>query len=338
METPKARIQHRLRAEFVICVSGTLAGMSRRPRLSPRDWGQASHAVAHEYFPHKLRLLGGPHEPRLTLRTLDLGSVLIGHVGWGADVSIECEYPGAYEVNMPITGHFESHGRFGPVTSVAGQGTIFSADTPSLISHWDATCTVLGVKLDSSWLEVEAEKILGADRGSLRSLMPEHLSLSSGRTKVWHRLIASLATNVHDSDLFLDSEPVRRQLAGAVAAGLVEACGLEDGGGAASRPRTIRRVVEALHDDPARAWTAADMAALAGTSSRRLQEGFQRWIGRSPTQYLVDVRLQRAHADLAADPLLTVSDAAAQWGFSSASRFAAAYKQRYGTSPSMARR
>lgn len=338
METPKARNQHQMRAEFVICISGTLSGMSRRPRLTPQDWGQASHAVAHEYFPHELRLLGGTHEPRLTLRTLDLGSVLIGHVGWGADVAIECEYPGAYEVNMPITGHFESRGRFGPATSVVGQGTVFSADAPSLISHWDATCTVLGVKLASSWFEVEAEKILGADRGSLRSLMPEQLSLSSGRAKAWHHLITSLAANLHDSDLFLDSELVRRQLAGAVAVGLVEACCLENGGGAASRPRMIRRVVEALHDDPGRAWTAADMAVLAGTSSRRLQEGFQRWIGRSPTQYLVDVRLQRAHADLIADPLLTVSDVAARWGFSSASRFAAAYKQRYGTPPSMSRR
>lgn len=312
--------------------------MVRRPRSSPRDWGQASRAVAHEYFPHELRLLGGTYEPRLTLRTLDLGPVLIGHVGWGADVAIECDYPGAFEVNMPLTGHLESRGRFGSVTSAVGQGTLFSADTPSLISHWDATCTVVGVKFDSSWLEVETEQILGTDRGNVRTLLPEQMSLTAGRAKAWHHLVLSLATNVHDSDLFIDSELVRRQLAGAVAVGLVEACCLEGGIGATARPRMIRRVIEALHDDPARAWTAADMASLAGTSSRRLQEGFQRWVGRSPTQHLLDIRLQRAHVDLTADPLLTVSDVAARWGFSSASRFAAAYKRRYGTAPSLARR
>lgn len=87
--------------------------MSGRMRAAPRDWGQASRVVAQAYFPHELRPVSGAHEPRLTLRTLDLGPVLIGHVGWGADVAIECDYPSAYEVNMPITGHLESRGRFG---------------------------------------------------------------------------------------------------------------------------------------------------------------------------------------------------------------------------------
>ncbi|HEY9393819.1 MAG TPA: AraC family transcriptional regulator, partial [Nocardioides sp.] len=99
--------------------------MSGRMRAAPRDWGQASRVVAQAYFPHELRPVGGAHEPRLTLRTLDLGPVLIGHVGWGADVAIECDYPSAYEVNMPITGHLESRGRFGELTSVVGQGTVF---------------------------------------------------------------------------------------------------------------------------------------------------------------------------------------------------------------------
>lgn len=311
--------------------------MSGRRRVSPRDWGQASNVVAQAYFPHELRLLGGTHEPRLTLRTLDLGPVLIGHVGWGADVAIDCDYPGAFEVNMPITGHLESRGRFGEITSVTGQGTVFRPDTPSLISHWDATCTVLGVKFDSSWLEVEAERVLGTDRVNVRTLLPEQMSLDHGRARAWHHLVTSLAGNLHDPDLFADSELVRSQLAGAVAVGLLEACCPDGGVRPAAQPRMIRAVVEALHDDPARAWTAADMASLAGTSVRRLQEGFQRWVGQSPSQYLLDVRLQRAHADLTGDPVLAIGDVAARWGFSSASRFAAAHRRRYGTAPSEAR-
>lgn len=313
--------------------------MSGRDRRAvPRDWGQASRVVAQAYFPHELRLLGGVHEPRLTLRTLDLGPVLIGYVGWGADVAIECDYPGAYEVNMPITGHLESRGRHGTVTSVVGQGTVFRADTPSLISHWDATCTVLGVKFDSRWLEVEAERVLGTDRVSARTVLPEHLHLDEGRAKAWRQLVASLATNLHAPDLFVDSSLVRQQLAGAVATGLLETCCPDGGISAAAQPGMVKRVVEQLHDDPGRAWTAGEMATVAGTSVRRLQEGFQRWVGCSPTQYLADVRLRRAHADLLADPALTVSDVAARWGFSSASRFAAAYKRRYGCTPSAARR
>ena len=108
--------------------------------------------------------------------------------------------------------------------------------------------------------------------------------------------------------------------------------------GAAAHPRMIRLVIAALHDDPARPWTAADMAELAGCSVRRLQEGFQAHVGSTPTQYLVDIRLQRAHAQLDTEPLAAVTDVALRWGFSSASRFAAAYKRRYGVVPSSGRR
>jgi AraC-like DNA-binding protein len=238
---------------------------------------------------------------------------------------------------MPLTGHLESRGRHSAITSVAGQGTVFHADTPSLISHWDATCTVLGVKFDRTWLDREVERLLGNDRVMARTLLPNHLDLGAGKGKAWLRLVAGLGSHLRDPDLFIDSTLVRQQLAGAVAAGLVEAC-YPDRPGNPVRPTSVRRVVDQIHDNPARAWTAADMAALAGTSVRRLQETFHEYMGCTPTQYLLDVRLQRAHAELTADRLATVSDVAARWGFSSASRFAAAYKRRYGHSPAVARR
>lgn len=293
--------------------------------------------MADAYFPHELRPLGGGREPRLTLRTLDLGPVLVGHVGWGADAGIECDYPGAYEVNLPLTGHLESRGARGPVSSVPGQGTIFRADTPSLISHWDATCTVLGVKFDSAWLDRESERIIGTDRSGLRAELPDQLQLDAGRAHAWRQVVGSLAAHLQNPDLFSDVGPVREQLAGAVAAGFLLASCPDSGEGAPARPRSIRRLLGELHDDPGRAWTAVEMATVAGTTARRLQEGFRRWVGTTPTEYLTDVRLRRAHADLVGPAAPTVSDVAARWGFSSASRFAAAYRKRYGRPPSQAR-
>ncbi|KAA9166457.1 AraC family transcriptional regulator [Amycolatopsis acidicola] len=312
--------------------------MRARRSAPPRDWQQASRKVAEAYFPHELTPLGGGRDPRLTLHTLDLGPVLVGHVGWGADVRIACDYPGAYEINMPLTGHLESLGRHGAVTSVPGQATVFRSDTPSEISHWDATCTVLGVKFDSTWLAREAERVLGTDRTALRGTLPEQLELGAGPGRGWRQLVGSLAAHLHDPHLFGDCDLVREQLAGAVAASFLLAGCPEAGAGPAPRPRAIRRVVDQLHDDPGRAWTASEMAAVAGTSVRRLQEGFRQWVGCAPMEYLAGIRLQRADADLAADPRRTISEVAAYWGFSSASRFAAAYRRRYGLSPAQARR
>ncbi|MCM0621205.1 AraC family transcriptional regulator [Nocardioides bruguierae] len=315
--------------------------MPDRPRPDAPDWGRASEAVAQVYFPHRLQVLGGGPEPRLTLASLDLGPVVVGQVGWGADVAIECDYPDSYEVNLPLTGHLESTARHGTLTSLPGQATVFRADVPSRISHWDATCTVLGVKVDAGWFEAQAETVLGIDRMHLRGLLPDQLALDTGSGRAWRQLALSLAAHLREPALFAQAEVVRAQLAGALASGLLMSV-FPDGATAAvhagpAQPRHVRRVVDALHDDPARAWTAAAMAEVAGVSVRRLQEAFRTWLGTTPTDYLVEVRLVRAAADLRADPAATVSDVAARWGFSSASRFAAAHRRRYGCSPSQAR-
>lgn len=308
--------------------------MSAGPETTPRDWEQASRAVARAYFPHDLRLLDGGSSPRPTLRTLDLGPVLIGYVGWGADVAIACDYPRAYEINMPISGTLQSRGRHGTVTSTRGQATIFRADTPSLISHWGSSCTVLGVKFDADWLDREAEQVLDRDLVRAGGLLPDQLQLDDGAARDWRALVTGLAEHLCEPGALHRSPSVREQLAGALTAGFLTASCPDDGAPAPPRPRAFACVVDALHDDPARAWTVAQMAVIAGMSVRRLQEGFRHWVGATPMEYLVRVRLRRADADLAADPFATVSDVGARWGFSSASRFAAAYRRRYGCSPS----
>ncbi len=308
--------------------------MSGGSGAAPREWERVSHAVARAYFPHELRPLGGGTAPRPTLRTIDLGPVLIGYVGWGADVEIACDYPDAYEINMPVSGRLESRGRHGTVASTPGRATVFRADTPSLISHWGADCTVLGVKFDATWLDREAEQVLDRDVVRVGTLLPDQLRGEDRAVREWQQLVTGLADHLREPGAFADAPRVREQLAGALCTGFLTAACPDRPSGAPPRPRAFSAVVDALHADPARVWTASQMAAVAGMSVRRLQEGFRHWVGCTPTDYLVRVRLRRAHAELVADPDTTVSDVAARWGFSSASRFAAAYRRRYGHPPS----
>jgi transcriptional regulator GlxA family with amidase domain len=67
-----------------------------------------------------------------------------------------------------------------------------------------------------------------------------------------------------------------------------------------------------------------------------LQAGFQLYVGMSPTTYLRQVRLDRAHDQLRqADPdQTTVAAVAHRWGFTHLGRFAGSYRARYGVSPS----
>lgn len=315
--------------DYVIQVSAavSLKGVSV-PEIE--DWDDASRVVADVYFPHRLTDLGKVDRPELELVSADLGGVTIGRMSWGADVAIECDYPGAYEVNIPLSGRLESQGRSGAVVSEPGSATVFRADTPSLITRWDAECSVLGIKFDRDHLEREADRILG---GPLRSRLelPDRLDLR-GSAQEWHRLVASLSEQLAGPTRVLTNPLVSAQLGGAVTTAFVLAVTPVDEVSPAPRPGMVRRVLNALQEDPGRVWTAADMAEIAGTSVRRLQEAFSEYVGSSPSACLRDIRLDRAHADLAAGGI-TVADVAFRWGFGHPGRFAAAFRKRYGVTP-----
>ena len=100
------------------------------------------------------------------------------------------------------------------------------------------------------------------------------------------------------------------------------------------RPRAVKRAVDAIHANPEQAFTAASLAALAGVSIRTLQAGFRLHLGVSPMEYLRQVRLSRAHEELASATARSVSEAAYRWGFNHLGRFAAQYRRKYGRPPS----
>jgi AraC-like DNA-binding protein len=102
-------------------------------------------------------------------------------------------------------------------------------------------------------------------------------------------------------------------------------------------PTALRRAVAFVDDHSHQDITVADVAAAAAVTVRAVQLVFRRHLDTTPMAYLRQVRLARAHADLvAATPGdgQTVTAVAERWGFPSASRFTARYRQAYGVSPS----
>jgi AraC-like DNA-binding protein len=102
-------------------------------------------------------------------------------------------------------------------------------------------------------------------------------------------------------------------------------------------PPALRRAVSFIDDHADADITVADIAAAAHVTTRAIQFAFRRHLDSTPTAYLRQVRLARAHADLLlADPGdgQTVTAVAARWGFPSASRFTVWYREVYGVPPS----
>ncbi len=111
-------------------------------------------------------------------------------------------------------------------------------------------------------------------------------------------------------------------------------------GGEAERARTpgegrVRRAEEFMHAHADEPLTMQDVASATGIGLRALQLAFRTLRGSSPRAALEQMRLERARETLLAPPPAAgVTDIALLAGFTHLGRFAAAYRSRFGESPS----
>ena len=94
----------------------------------------------------------------------------------------------------------------------------------------------------------------------------------------------------------------------------------------------VAQALALLHNDPARAWTIAELARQVGLSRSRLAERFRHFLGASPMAYLAQWRLQ-----LGAEILQTTNDSVAQVaaavGYGSEAAFNRAFKREFASPP-----
>jgi len=100
-------------------------------------------------------------------------------------------------------------------------------------------------------------------------------------------------------------------------------------------PGPLKKALDLLKAEPARAWTIGQIALACGVGHRTLQRHFRRFIGRMPVEFLRDLRLDRARQELlrGARPA-SVTEIAVRSGFNHVGRFATQYRARYGETPS----
>ena len=100
-------------------------------------------------------------------------------------------------------------------------------------------------------------------------------------------------------------------------------------------PRDLRKVLDRLEAEPNRPWRVEDLAAVSGVARRTLHKHFRSFLGRSPMEFLRELRLDRARQELLrASPGAGVTEVAESCGITHLGRFATRYRERYGESPS----
>jgi transcriptional regulator GlxA family with amidase domain len=92
---------------------------------------------------------------------------------------------------------------------------------------------------------------------------------------------------------------------------------------------TVAAEMEANLEEPL---ARAELARRAELSSRQLERLFRKYLGRTPTRYYLELRLDRARL-LLTQTSLSVLDVALACGFVSASHFSKCYREHYHKTP-----
>ncbi len=99
----------------------------------------------------------------------------------------------------------------------------------------------------------------------------------------------------------------------------------------------VARALQAIHEEPAKAWSLESLATLAGASRSVFAERFRSRVGMTPMRYLADWRIRKARTLLSC-PGLSVGEVGRRVGYDSEAAFSRAFREAIGEPPGRYRR
>ena len=319
------------------------------PVFSTQQLDVAEHHIGELYSAHKMHLLGS-REFTGALNGAEVGSALVSSFSFKASVLIDCPALDVYIVNLPLGASLMPIRHRGVETvSSSRVAAVCSAGDAALAQFIpgcqprredDNTYRMLSVRLQREVMERHLSRMLGR---AVRDAVRFDIELDvAGAGASWRGALA-MALSVLSKQAGLIQRPlVAAELEHALYSTLLLSQphnytrDLTEPPNAVREPRAVRTARELIESLPQQPHTPASLAEAADVSVRTLQTAFKRHLGTSPTAYIREVRLKCAHDDLqhVTRRDVTVTEVALQWGFLHLGRFAAAYRERYGVSPS----
>jgi len=268
------------------------------------------------------------------------GPITVGEISYGVDIHVAiADLETSYHVLAPLTGALRSRHRGTAVVADPGRAAVYRP-VGDIDLEWPGDCRLTSVKVERAALERELDAAVDQQVVS-PLLLGESFDSAEGPGRTWVALVRLLHAELCAADGLAAQPRMAVRWRDMVISGLALTVEHPYGDEPAGllgprRPRTVKRTLDAMHAEPWRQFTAGDLASIAGVGVRVLQESFRQHVGLSPLAYLRRLRLDGAHQELSrADAWqVTVSDVAYRWGFTHLGRFAGAYRERFGESPS----
>lgn len=319
--------------------------LSRFPKLATSDLEEARVEVASQFCPHDLSLTRLGAELDAVHNSASIGSsIALNYLRYGDEVRIT---PGTFDtfflLQIPLSGTARVKVGDRVVTSNRRYASLLSPTQP-VDMIWSDGCEQLLVYLDRRAVEEYAGGN-DLDEPSGPIVFDPLVDLSNAAIASWLRLVHLARQELEQgSGLFGAGRPgadltaahFEQVLISGLLAAQPNTSSLTPLAANPLGSRTVRMAMDLIAAEPERPWRVAELAQEVGVSARTLQDAFQREHGISPLQQLRRTRLDRARADLLqGDPVTTsVTAVASRWGYFHLSRFAQAYRLRFGESPS----
>jgi AraC-like DNA-binding protein len=307
--------------------------------FSSVDIDDTRSLLARFYYPIAVGAPKGAEGFQFNAEVIQLGPLTVGQLGFGAPVTLIAPELDAYHVTIPTAGRVYARHAGNEVVAGPSTGIVFGPGRPVYTLH-DAHSAELDIKIERPALENELAALLGRPVVGPIDLPPA-IDLRGGAAQSWGRLVQLLSGEGEDPGSLIWQPLIADLLLRSVLNGLLLSVRHRysdelSAPAPSGSPRAVRRAMDAIQHEPERPFSVADLAQISGMSVRSLQEGFRRHVGCAPMAYLQSVRLGRAHEALRReDPTrVTVAAVAHRTGFAHLGRFAAAYRARFGVSPS----
>jgi AraC-like DNA-binding protein len=300
---------------------------------------EASFALSRVFLPVRIPSAAGQVPLEMTLNAVKADQVTVGFLSFNSEVHVVTAEPIEYHVDIPLDGHAVMKAGGNSVHASRDTGAVFMPGRPAEL-FCSRGFAQLAIMVSRIGLESELVSLLGrpctsplefkaamdvtspAARTMMQAIRLMDQASREGKGMLQHPLaVQNLERALMHSLLFAQSHNYIQELD----------CRAPQPG-----VRPVARAAALLRECPERPWTVAELAAEVSVSVRSLQEGFQRTFDTTPTRFLRDVRLCRAHKQLSeADPTIeTVAGIAMRWGFAHLGRFAGEYRRTFGARPS----
>ena len=308
--------------------------------FASRDLEETCHYVSDLLWPHRMRLLNGQNSVDTRLDGIQLDCVELFCLQYGAEVQLEPgEIDDFYLVQTTLAGNGLVVNGTRQAATRAGITTIVSPTEPTT-TRMDADCQRLILRIRRDLVESRISRLLQKEVKS-PLIFDLELSRRNGTDAAWLRTLDCICQQYSLHDQCLSVGSIRRQFAELLITQLLNTQPHNyseqlQGGTLTALPAHVRRARDYIDAHLGDSLSMAELADAVGVSARTLQNGFQRFMEQTPTEYIREQRLQRAHTELQqADPTQSgVTDILFSLGISNPGRFAQIYRQRYGCLPS----